>query len=88
MSIYIEWKIAKTEIIMAKKIRRYLLNQLQKMLLNVSNLFEGDDVIVMDVRGKEIARKTAHGTEVNIVIPARGAYIVRAGETNRLISVK
>lgn len=77
----------KQEPVPAQKVRNIAV-RVQDMLLNVSNLFDGDDVVVMDVRGKEIARKTAHGAEVNITIPARGAYIVHVGKTNRLISVK
>jgi hypothetical protein len=60
----------------------------QDRVLNVSNLSNGDEVFVMDVRGKEIAHKTSYGTEVNFNIPARGTYIVRAGKKNHLVTIK
>lgn len=57
-------------------------------MLTVSNIPEGRNVDVVDVRGKVVSRMVSNGRDLHFALPATGKYIVYSGNQSQVFTVK
>jgi hypothetical protein len=56
--------------------------------ITVSGLWQGDVVLVFDLRGHLVASARVHGNYTIVRTPHAGRYLVRAGSRARLVTVR
>lgn len=56
--------------------------------LSIANLAGSEKVSVVDVRGKQVFNSASHGSELHVELPSMGKYIVRVGNSSKVVNVK